>query len=122
LILADSSVWIDHLRKSNARLVDLLSAGRIQAHFHIVGEFALGSIRNRTEFLDSMVQLPFAVQASDGEVLSLVGQKQLYARGIGYTDAHLITSVLLTPGTSLWTRDRRLGEVAGELGIAAVHP
>ncbi|MEX1251092.1 MAG: hypothetical protein WEA77_07860, partial [Hyphomonas sp.] len=75
MILADASVWIDHLRKSNARLAELLSAGRIQTHFHIVGEPALGSVRNRTDFLGSMVQLPFAVQASDGEVLSLVGQK-----------------------------------------------
>lgn len=122
MILADSSVWIDHLRKSNVRLGELLSAGMIQTHSHIVGELALGSIRNRTEFLDSMVQLPLAVQASEGEVLSLVEQKQLYARGIGYTDAHLITSTLLTPGTSLWTRDRRLGEIADELGISAVHP
>jgi predicted nucleic acid-binding protein len=122
LILADSSVWIDHLRKSNARLADLLAAGRIRTHSHIVGELALGSIRDRTAFLDALVRLPFAVQASEGEVLSLIEQKQLYARGIGYTDTHLITSALLTPGTTLWTLDRRLSEAAQELKIAASHP
>lgn len=122
MILADSSVWIDHLRKSNVRLAELLAVDQIQTHSHIIGEIALGSIRGRTEFLDAIVRLPFAVQASEGEVLSLVEQKQLYFRGIGYTDAHLITSTLLTPGTSLWTRDRRLGDVAVELGIATIHP
>ncbi|MDP3458201.1 MAG: hypothetical protein Q8S09_02905 [Hyphomonas sp.] len=122
MILVDSSVWIDHLRESNVRLASLLAADQVQTHAHVVGELALGSIRNRTEFLDALARLPFTVQASDGEVLSLVEQKKLFARGIGYTDAHLVTSTLLTPGTWLWTLDRRLGDVAGELGIAATLP
>lgn len=122
MILADSSVWIDHLRKANARLAGLLASDLIQTHSHVLGEIALGSIRNRTEFLDALVRLPFAVQASDGEVLSLVEQRHLYARGIGYTDAHLVASTLLTPGSSLWSLDRRLGDVAAELGIAATFP
>lgn len=122
MILVDSSVWIDHLRKSNVRLAGLLAADQVQTHDHVAGELALGSIRNRTQFLDALARLPFTVQASEGEVLSLVKQKQLFARGIGYTDAHLATSTLLTPGTWLWTLDRRLGDVAGELGIAATLP
>lgn len=119
MILADTSVWIDHLRRTDARLVALLTDGQVQVHPHVIGELALGSIRKRSEFLDMIVRLPAVSAASDGEVLSLVEQKQLYARGIGYTDAHLITSSLLTPGTGLWTKDRRLAEVARELGIAA---
>ncbi|MFN4184229.1 MAG: type II toxin-antitoxin system VapC family toxin [Hyphomonas sp.] len=119
MILADSSVWIDHLRKADARLVALLTDGLIQVHPHVIGELALGSIKRRTEFLDMLVALPSSFQASHGEVLSLVEQKQLYARGIGYSDAHLLTSSLLTPGTTLWTRDRRLAEAARELGISA---
>lgn len=122
MILADSSVWIDHLRKSNPRLAALLAAGGVQTHSHVIGELALGSIRDRTDFLDALARLPAAVQATEGEVLSLVEQKQLYARGIGYTDAHLIAATLLTPGTSLWTRDRRLSDIAEEFGIAAPHP
>lgn len=122
MILADSSVWIDHLRKSNPRLTALLAAGGVQTHSHVIGELALGSIRGRTDFLDALARLPAAVQATEGEVLSLVEQKQLYARGIGYTDAHLIAATLLTPGTSLWTRDRRLSDIAEEFGIAAPHP
>lgn len=122
MILVDSSVWIDHLRKSNVRLESLLAADQVQTHALVVGELALGSIRNRTEFLDALARLPFTVQAFEGEVLSLVEQKQLFVRGIGYTDAHLLTSTLLTPGTWLWTLDRRLGDVAGELGIAATLP
>ncbi|WP_213271146.1 type II toxin-antitoxin system VapC family toxin [Hyphomonas sp.] len=119
MILADSSIWIDHLHKTDARLVGLLINGQIQVHPHVIGELALGSIRKREEFLDMLVRLPMAFPASHGEVLSLVEQKKLYARGIGYSDAHLITSSLLTPGTSLWTRDRRLADVARELGTLA---
>jgi predicted nucleic acid-binding protein len=119
LILADASIWIDHLHKTDVRLVGLLTHGQIQVHPHVIGELALGSIRKREEFLDMLVRLPMVSRASHGEVLSLVEQKRLYARGIGYSDAHLITSSLLTPGTSLWTRDCRLGEVARELGTLA---
>lgn len=121
MILADSSVWIDHLRKSNPRLTGLLSEGSVQTHSHVIGELALGSIRDRTDFLEAIARLPAAAHASEGEVLSLIEHKQLFARGIGYTDAHLIASTLLTPGTSLWTRDRRLGDVAAALGIATPH-
>lgn len=122
MILADSSVWIDHLRKADARLADYLAQGQVYVHPHIVGELALGSIRDRTVFLDMLMKLPSSAQASDGEVLSLVEQFQLYARGIGYTDAHLIASSLLSPGTRLWTKDRRLRDIARELKISAEIP
>jgi hypothetical protein len=41
--------------------------------------------------------------------------------GIGYIDAHLLAAVRLTPGTLLWTRDKRLLEVATKLGVAAAE-
>ena len=119
MILADTSVWIDHLHKTDARLVALLTDGLILVHQHVIGELALGSIKGRAVFLDMLVALPNAFPASHGEVLSVVEQKQLYARGIGYSDAHLLTSCLLTPGATLWTRDRRLARAARELGISA---
>jgi hypothetical protein len=47
----------------------------------------------------------------------MIETQSLYSKGIGLTDAHLIASCLMTPGTQLWTRDAALKNVAGALGI-----
>ena len=39
-------------------------------------------------------------------------------RGIGYVDLHLLASTALTPGTLLWTRDKRLAAAARELHLS----
>jgi predicted nucleic acid-binding protein len=52
-------------------------------------------------------------------VLRFIDREALYGRGIGYVDAHLLASARLTAGGSLWTRDKRLHAVAGQLGLAA---
>lgn len=119
MILADTSVWVDHLRHRNPELEKHLSNGRIVMHPFIVAELALGSLRNRKkllEELDSMLQVNVAQLA---EVRHLIEAHSLFSKGIGLTDAHLIASSLMTPGTRLWTRDRSLGLVAKDLGIAA---
>ena len=41
MILVDSSVWIDHLRRGDARLAELLSAGQVLPHPFVIGELAL---------------------------------------------------------------------------------
>ncbi|OYW16139.1 MAG: VapC toxin family PIN domain ribonuclease [Novosphingobium sp. 12-64-8] len=119
MILVDSSVWIDHLRSSDAVLSDLLNRAQVLAHPFVIGELALGSLRQRTTIIDALQDLPKAVKADDGEVLAFIERQSLDARGIGYIDAHLLASVRLTPDASLWTRDRRLNEVANVLGLAS---
>ncbi len=120
MILVDSSVWVDHLRSGDATLARLLNDGRVIAHPFVVGELALGSLRQRELILTALQDLPQAVVASDIEVLRFINQQALYGLGIGYVDAHLLASVRLTAGGSLWTRDRRLQSVADRLGVAAV--
>jgi predicted nucleic acid-binding protein len=120
VILVDSSVWVDHLRSGDATLARLLNDGRVIAHPFVVGELALGSLRQRELILTALQDLPQAVVASDIEVLRFINQQALYGLGIGYVDAHLLASVRLTAGGSLWTRDRRLQSVADRLGVAAV--
>ncbi len=120
MILVDSSVWVDHLRSGDATLARLLDDGRVIAHPFVVGELALGSLRQRELILTALQDLPQAVVASDIEVLRFINQQALYGLGIGYVDAHLLASVRLTAGGSLWTRDRRLQSVADRLGVAAV--
>jgi predicted nucleic acid-binding protein len=119
VILADSSIWIDHLHKRDEMLADFLERERILLHPFVIGEVALGHIRNRALVVHNLQQQPRAVVASDNEVLNLIDHEKLAGTGIGYVDAHLVASVRLTAGSSLWTRDRRLNDVAQRLGIAA---
>lgn len=122
MILADTSVWVDHLRSRDSEMENLLGRGQIAMHPYIVAEIALGSLRNRRqrlEDLESLLALPIA-QLS--EVRHMIEAHSLYSRGIGLTDAHLIASCLLTPGTQLWTRDGALLKVAQTLGIQSNLP
>lgn len=117
MILVDTSIWIDHFRTGETRLAERLEAGEILTHPFVIGELALGNIHNREVLLGALADLPSATVANDAEVLGLIEAASLYGRGIGLVDAHLIASVRLTPHTRLWTRDRRLGVVATELGL-----
>jgi len=119
MILADSSVWIDHLRSGDAALSGLLGGGQVLTHPFIIGELAMGSLRQRDVILNALRDLPQAVAASDDEVLGFVGQHRLFGLGIGYVDAHLLAAARLTAGASLWTRDKRLHDIAERMGLAA---
>jgi len=118
VILVDSSVWVDHLRKGNATLAHMLDHKRVLAHPFVVGELALGSLTQRKAILAALQDLPQAIVASETEVLRFIDQEALHGRGIGYVDAHLLASARLTAGASLWTRDKRLHTVADQLGLA----
>lgn len=122
MILVDSSVWIDHLRRPNEVLLRLISNENVLTHPFVIGEIALGSIKNRDIVLTEMSELPAAIQASDEEVRSLIESEQLFGHGIGYLGAHLLASVRLTDGTRLWAFDKRLHRVAENQGIAADLP
>ena len=117
MLLVDSSVWIDHLRKNDLAVAAALNEGKVLSHPHVIGEIALGSMKDRSTVLSLMQGLPKAKVASEVEVLSLIESNQLFGRGIGYTDAHLIASTLLTEDALLWTRDKRLQTVALELEL-----
>ena len=119
MILADSSVWIDHLHKRDETLAGLLQRERVLVHPFVIGEVALGHVRNRALVVHNLQEQPQATIASDDEVLQLIGHGKLAGTGIGYIDAHLLASVRITLGSSLWTRDKRLNEVAQRLGISA---
>jgi hypothetical protein len=122
MILADTSIWVDHFRSGDDELRLQLTSGRIVMHPFIVGELALGSLPQRTATLASLEQLPSVRVARLDEVLQMVEVRSLYSRGIGLIDAHLIASVFINPSTQLWTRDKRLRSVAEALGIHANLP
>jgi len=119
VILVDTSVWVDHLRSADDVLAHLLNAGQVVMHPFIVGELALGSLRRRDLILQTLQDLQQVDVATQQEVLHFIGRYGLFGRGIGYVDAHLLASIRLTAGVSLWTRDKRLLAVAEPLGLAA---
>lgn len=119
MILIDSSIWIDHLRATDARLFALLERREAMVHPFVLGELLLGMVADRPALVETFRDLPQAAIADPDEVLVLIENHRLYGRGIGYVDAHLLASTLLTAEARLWSRDRRLMTIAGELGIAA---
>ena len=122
MILVDTSVWIDHLRAGDQTLVGLLGAGRVLAHPLMIGEIALGHLRERKVVLGTLSDRPHDSIATDAEVLHFIDHYALSGRGIGYVDAHLLAAVRLTAGASPWTRDTRLHSVAEPLGLGTMLP
>jgi predicted nucleic acid-binding protein len=124
VILVDTSVWVDHLQRGDERLISLLDSGEVLGHPFVIGELAigelaLGNLRNRDAVLSDLRDLPQVVLAEHEDVLELINLQALFGRGIGYVDAHLLAAARLTDGSGLWTLDRRLQAVAGQLGLAA---
>ena len=122
MILADTSIWVDYLRHASPEMEKRLGLGQIAMHPFIVAEIALGSLRNRQKLIDRMEALLEVRVAQLGEVRHMIEAHTLYSKGIDLTDAHLIASCLLTPGTQLWTRDGAMEKVAKGLGIAVNLP
>ncbi|HUC72736.1 MAG TPA: type II toxin-antitoxin system VapC family toxin [Stellaceae bacterium] len=119
MILVDTSVWVGHLRDGNERLSALLGSGQVLGHPFVIGELALGHIRQRDPILHAYRRLPPVTVAADEEVLRFIDLEALFGRGIGYVDAHLLAATRLTPGAKLWTHDRRLHAVAAKPALAA---
>jgi predicted nucleic acid-binding protein len=122
VILADTSIWIDHLRLGNGELRKHLNLGNIVIHPFIIAELALGSLRERAKTLALLDLLPQVRVAQLSEVRLMVEARHLYSLGIGLTDAHLMASVFISSSSLLWTRDRRLRQAAEGLGIHANLP
>lgn len=119
MILVDSSVWIDHLRRRDAELVALLDAGVVICHPFVIGELACRHLPGRETFLGELGNLPTAPMATHDETMDFVDRHALAGRGIGWVDSHLLTSAYLAGRTPLLTRDKRLRTIAGELGLCA---
>jgi predicted nucleic acid-binding protein len=122
VILADTSVWVAHLRAGDNGLATLLDAGVVLAHPFVIGELALGNLRQREIVLKALADLPRASVATEAEVLHFIERSALSGHGIGYADAHLLAAAKLTAGAELWTYDKRLHGVAVQLGLAITPP
>jgi len=117
MVLVDTSIWVTHLSRGKPRLRELLEDGHVACHSFIIGELACGNFDPRAEILKLLNALPRAEVAGHGEVLELIEGRALMGTGIGYIDAHLLASALLSD-MLLWTSDRRLADVSRALGVA----
>lgn len=122
MILVDTSIWIDHFRSSNRSLVTLMDTVQATVHPWVTGELACRNLPNRSSTLYLLKSLPQAAIATEDEVLFLIDKHRISGKGVGYLDMHLLAAAALG-NLKIWTRDKRLGEIAALLGLnASINP
>ncbi|WP_019675554.1 type II toxin-antitoxin system VapC family toxin [Arsukibacterium perlucidum] len=117
-VLVDTSVWVGHFRQHNVVLAKLLETDQVLTHPLIVLELACGTPpapRQRT--LAALRLLRQAQQPALQEVADFIEREQLYNQGCGSVDMILLCASLLTPGTTLWTQDKSLLQLARRFNI-----
>ena len=121
LILVDTSIWVSHFRTGNPGLEYLLREGRVLCHPFVIGELALGHLKNRKEIISLIQTLPLAQIAQEDEILQFIESRKLYGSGIGWVDVHLLASALISKA-ALWTVDANLSKSAAKLDILYTLP
>jgi len=118
-VLVDTSVWVDHFRKHNSTLELLMLQDDVLTHPMVIAEIACGTPPSpRLKTLEDLDTLRQVRQASVAEVRDLIERDSLFGMGCGFVDVTLIASTLITPSARLWTKDRRLLELAERYGVA----
>jgi predicted nucleic acid-binding protein len=117
VILVDTSIWVDHLRRGDAGLSALLEATDVAVHPFVVGELACGSLRRQSDVVRLLSALPQVTTATHEEVMHFIDVHRLGGRGIGYVDVHVLASASID-GIRVWTRDKALASQAASLGLA----
>jgi hypothetical protein len=121
-VLVDTSIWIDHFRRGDPRLVGFLDHGDVVMHPFVIGELMLGHVPKIANMIDDLNTLPKAIVATADEVLRFITDRKLSGSGIGYVDAHLLVATALSPETLFWTRDKRALAAAQALSLAVRTP
>ena len=116
-VLVDTSVWVQHYRRTVPELAAMLIADEVATHAVVIGELAVGGLRNRTQTLADLRQLPLVLAMSSDQVLDFLEQHQLYNIGLSWGDVHLLSAAVLHT-VSLWTFDTTLSQRAVVLGVA----
>jgi predicted nucleic acid-binding protein len=120
VIIADTSIWIDHFRNGDAELRRIIEDDQLLCHPSVIGELALGSLGDRGSVMAFLAAQRVAIVAAHDEVMTMIDRHGIFSMGIGYTDAHLLASVLLDQRAALWSRDKRLRAAAEKAG-ASLH-
>jgi hypothetical protein len=118
MVLVDTSVWVDHLRRGNSALAGLLNEGQVLCHPFVIGELACGNLKQRDEILRLLGALAATPVAEHDEVLAFLHNERLHGGGLGLIDVHLLASARLMP-CPLLTLDKRLKSAAEHLKLVA---
>ncbi len=122
-VLVDTSVWVDHFRRPNAVLVELMVLDQVLTHPLVVGELACGTPPEpRLRTLSDMALLLPADQAAFDEVREFIEREALFGLGCGLIDLTLLASTLISPSAHLWTLDKRLAALAARFGVCFEPP
>lgn len=116
-VVVDTSLWRAYFSGSSraGRLGELIDDDDVLLHPFVLGELTLGGLSGR-ESAD-LRRLPVGPLVAHDEVLEFVSARRLARRGVGWIDVHLLASALVSDA-KLWSFDRALAEVAGDLGLA----
>jgi predicted nucleic acid-binding protein len=115
-VLVDTSIWVDHFRRRNAKLSEQLEAGQVWIHPFVIGELACGSLSQRRKVLMLLSALPSAPMAEHDEMMDFIETRGLYSKGLGWIDMHLLVSAHIV-SLPFWSLDKRLVLAARELGL-----
>jgi predicted nucleic acid-binding protein len=107
-------------RAAHPKLQRILIGNQLVTHPFLIGQLACGSLPRRSQALKFLRLLPSVRLASNDEVLDLIEHRPLWGKRIGWTDAHLLASALLT-GCRVWTRDIRLQTAAVQMRLAEIE-
>ena len=122
MILVDTSIWIDFIRRGvDEHLNDLLKGESVVMHDFVMGEIAMGSPKDRKARLSMLGSLHRITTASHVEVMTLVESARLFGLGLTYIDVHLLTAARASADfdpVRIWTGDKVLARHAERLGVA----
>ena len=124
MVLVDTSVWIRFLsdRAPFARELDkLLSLDEVTGHELVYGELLIGDCGGRRKLLAAYEQMHQATTVPHPEVVAFVLRRELYGRGVGWIDIHLLASAIVGR-LQLWTADESFAALATELGVGYNMP
>ena len=116
--IADTSVWIDHIREPDVELTELLTKKLVLVHPVVIGELACGGFRRRHEVLGNLKILPKAQVASFEEAIEFIEIRKLQGSGLGFSDVQILASALLSE-SGILTRDKSMLSAIKSLGIVA---
>jgi len=118
VILIDTSIWADHFRSRDATLDLLLVSGRAMIHPYVIGELAVGYLRERDTTLSMLGALPRPKLPREGDLLAFIDRAGIDGSGLGFVDASLLASCSLARNVWLWSRDKKLVAKAVTLELA----
>jgi hypothetical protein len=94
MILADTSVWIDHFRRGSASFARRLEAGEVATPIVVLGELATGNLLNRRETLAALRKLPRVKHGTSDECFAYLEAHRLYTGSAGWMYRAGLESIL----------------------------